>query len=379
MRMTRVRCVGELGLLAAVGLAPLGYHLISLAAMSDPTMIVTGALVPITCSALVVAATVPVARSPLFPSYTLRITGWSVLGAATIGGVALLFVTYGMSDRPPMERPSVVVIGAMSVGSVFGLALGLTDAQQRRAEDQLERANAQLTVLNRVLRHNIRNAMTVIDGRVELLRKRADGGEESAAVVAENVDRLLSVSEHARHIGEVMGSGGSDEPVEAVVNLVDVVDGVIERLQAEHPNTRFDAPVAETCRVRSHPLTEAVISEVIENAVIHNEGDTRRVSVSIRSVGDGVALRVEDDGPGIPDETIETLQRGYETSMRHTNGLGLWLVWWVVDRSDADLAFESIGDGQAVQVGFERVEVTEAVPAASDPPERAPEDDADLL
>ncbi|PAU85403.1 histidine kinase [Halorubrum salipaludis] len=362
MRTTRIRTAAELGLLAAVGLVPLGHHLTSLSAMSDPVAIVSGALVPIACSALVVAATVPVARSPLSPTYTLRITGWSALGALTLAAVALLFVAYETSQGPPPEGLLVAIAGAASVGSVFGLAFGLTDARQQRTQDQLERSNAQLTVLNRVLRHNIRNAMTVVSGRVEMLRERADGGDENAAVVEENVDRLLSVSDHARHIGAVIGDDGADEGVEAVVDLVEVVDGVIERLRAEHPDAAFDAPAAEVCRVRAHPLTEVVVSEVIENAVVHNEGDARRVSVSVRRVGGGAALRVADDGPGIPDETVETIRRGYETSMRHTDGLGLWLVQWVVDRSDADLAFESTGAGQVVRLRFERVEGTEGVP-----------------
>jgi signal transduction histidine kinase len=367
MRTTRIRNGGELGLLAAVGLVPLGYHLTSLSAMSDPTAIVTGALVPIACSALVVAATVPVARSPLSPAYTLRVTGWSALGAATLGAVALLFVSYEMSQGPPPEGPLVVIVGAASVGSVFGLAFGVTDARQQRTQDQLERSNDQLTVLNRVLRHNIRNAMTVVSGRVELLHERADGGDESAAVVEENVDRLLTVSEHARQIGAVIGPDGSDEDVEAVVDLVEVVDGVIERLRAEHPDAEFDAPAAEACRVRAHPLAEALASELIENAVVHNEGDGRRVSVTVRRVDDDVALRVADDGPGVPEETVETLRRGYETSMLHTDGLGLWLVQWVADRSDAALAFESTAEGQRVAVRFERVEEAAGVPAAEEP------------
>lgn len=369
MRTTRIREVGELGLLAAVGLVSLGYHLTSLSAMTDPLAILTGAPVPIACNALVVAAAVPVARSSLSPAYTLGITGWSALGALTLGAVALLFVVYETSQGPPPERPFVVIAGVGSIGSVFGLAFGLTDARQQRTRDQLERANAQLTVLNRVLRSNIRNAMTVVRGRAEVLAERADGGEESAAVVAENVNRLLSASEHARHIGAVIGADGDEEDVKAVVDLVEVVDGVIGWLQAEHPDAEFDAPVTEACRVRARPLVEAVGSEVIENAVVHNEGDTRRVSVSVRRAGGGVALRVADDGPGIPEETVETLRRGYETSTRHTDGLGLCLAQWIADRSDADLAFESTAEGQLVTLRFERVVETEGEPTSDETPE----------
>jgi len=50
--------------------------------------------------------------------------------------------------------------------------------------------------------------------------------------------------------------------------------------------------------------------------------------------------------------------------------LGLWLVRWVVDRSDADLAFESAPDGQVVRIRFERVEETVDVPPAVDRSDR---------
>jgi sensor histidine kinase regulating citrate/malate metabolism len=70
---------------------------------------------------------------------------------------------------------------------------------------------------------------------------------------------------------------------------------------------------------------------------------------------------VADDGPGIPEETAETIRRGYETSMRHTDGPGLWPVQWVVDRSDAALGFESSDEGQVVRIRFDRVEETEGV------------------
>ena len=41
-------------------------------------------------------------------------------------------------------------------------------------------------------------------------------------------------------------------------------------------------------------------------------------------------VTVADDGPGIPENTVEVLARGEETQLTHGDGLGLWLVYWVV-------------------------------------------------
>lgn len=366
MQRRPLRDAGAIGLLAAIGLVPLAFHLRFLSEATGLSAVVTGALVPIVCSGLVVGATIPIARSSLSPTYTLRITGWSALGAVTLGAVALLFVIHETSLGPPPAAPLVVIGGATSVGSVFGLAFGLTDAQQQRTQDQLERSNAQLTVLNRVLRHNIRNATTVIRGRVKLLRQRADGGEESAAIVDEHVDRLLSVSDHARHIDAVTGSAGPEDhgSAEEVVDLVEVVEGAIERLRTEHPAADFDGPAAATCRVRAHPLAGVVATELLENAVVHNDADAPRVDAAVIRIDGGAALRVADNGSGIPEETVETIRRGYETPMRHADGLGLWLVRWVVDRSSAELAFDADEAGQVVRIQFETVESAAGLPTA---------------
>ncbi|QAU13017.1 HAMP domain-containing histidine kinase [Halorubrum sp. BOL3-1] len=366
MQRTRATNAGKIGLLAAVGLVPLGYHLASLSTMTDPAAVVTGVAVPVACSALVVAATVPVARSPLSPAHTLRITGWSALGALTLGAVALLFVTYEMSQGPPPTRPLVVIVGAASIGSAFGLAFGLTDARQQRTQDQLERANGQITVLNRVLRHNIRNAMTVVRGRAQLVRARGEAGDadtavtDHAAVIEENAERLLSVSDHARHIDAVIGPDDGAADVATTTDLVETVESTVERLRAEHPDADFDCPEAEACPVRAHPLAEVAVSEVIENAVVHAGEGPSRVDMSVRRDGDSATVRVADDGPGIPPGTVDAIRRGYETSMRHADGLGLWLVRWVVDRSAGALEFDADCDGQVVRIRFERAVLPDA-------------------
>lgn len=78
---------------------------------------------------------------------------------------------------------------------------------------------------------------------------------------------------------------------------------------------------------------------MIENAVEHNDKQTPRVDVTLSNSENQVAVRIADNGPGIPDEEVAVLERGYETSLKHTNGLGLWLVSWIVRESDGEVTF----------------------------------------
>jgi signal transduction histidine kinase len=62
-----------------------------------------------------------------------------------------------------------------------------------------------------------------------------------------------------------------------------------------------------------------------------------------------VTVTVEDDGPGIPAEEVEVLDREVETALQHGSGLGLWIVKWVIERSDASIAFDAT-DGTRVDI-----------------------------
>ena len=72
---------------------------------------------------------------------------------------------------------------------------------------------------------------------------------------------------------------------------------------------------------------------------------------------DVVAVRVEDDGPGIPDEQVTVLERGRETALEHTSGLGLWLVDWIVRASGGTVSFEARSPrGSVVELVLPRAE-----------------------
>ena len=66
------------------------------------------------------------------------------------------------------------------------------------------------------------------------------------------------------------------------------------------------------------------------------ESGSRRTDGGARDV----VVLLRDNGPGIPEDEVETLEQGYETDLKHLSGLGLWLVYWIVDMSGGAIAFE---------------------------------------
>jgi signal transduction histidine kinase len=211
------------------------------------------------------------------------------------------------------------------------------------------RREQRLSVLNRVLRHNLRNDLSVAMGYVEVSAGRVEDEavREMLESAEEALDDLVTTGEKARLVEETVRRAGADpEPVapeELVGETVATVGG--------------DYPAAAVAVDRTEPVTvmtnrallAAVLEELVENACKHG-GPDPSVTVSLHRDGDVTAATVTDTGPGIPGQELETLRDGEETDLQHGSGLGLWVVRWGTELLGADLTFETGADGTTVTV-----------------------------
>jgi len=212
---------------------------------------------------------------------------------------------------------------------VLFLARDITERKERERQVQ---------VLDRVLRHNLKNAMNVILGNAE--RAASTGVEpatEAAAAITEASDTLLAVAEKERQITAVLLDRPHREAIDVGRHVDDAVETVGERFPAASIETTVDRGLVA---MATRDLGRAVM-ELVDNAIRHADRDTPTVRVSATASGDSVVIVVADDGPGIPEEERTILTGAREIGpLYHGSGLGLWLVYWIVTRSAGGLTFE---------------------------------------
>ena len=212
-------------------------------------------------------------------------------------------------------------------GSFAGTLGVVRDVTEQRRREQ------GLSVLNRVLRHNLRNELSVVLAGLDRL------DDDAAAPVVAAVDRLLRTSEKARSVEDALRR----DPVPR--EPVDLGAVVAERATAaagRFPRADVDVTTVAGCRIPGDDLLETVVDELLENAVRHHDGDRPAVAVAVEAAPDDWAtLTVTDDGPGVPDAELEALDADAESPLVHASGLGLWLVTWTVDRLGGEVAFEA--------------------------------------
>ncbi|ELZ15283.1 multi-sensor signal transduction histidine kinase [Haloterrigena salina JCM 13891] len=220
-----------------------------------------------------------------------------------------------------------------STDHTFGLYTDITDQKQRQKR---------VEILNRVLRHDMRNGMNIIDGCAEMLADAVgDDAIEYATTIQQRADELVSLAEKTRTVERVLEC----EPMTTgPTDVAQTIAATVDRLEAEYPAATVSCSVPDRLFVRIDASLETVLYQVLENAVEHHDGATPTIEVSVcdRSDDGMLSLSVADDGPGMPDEERELLQGDREiTQLRHASGLGLWLVNLVVTQAGGQLSFDA--------------------------------------
>jgi len=228
-----------------------------------------------------------------------------------------------------------------SPGQLVGYILSLRDVTTRQAYEQ------RLEVANRILRHNLRNKMNVITGWAEWLATTTKTDEQTEAVhrITTTAEELVELSDKARLMvttGDYVKAPSDPE----VVNVSEHIVPLLEALQADHPEVTIerDLPADAWAIVPDATLLTIAITNLLENAVEHNDADSPRVHVTAdqpEGTTDQIRLQIADNGPGIPAMEQEVLQEGTETPLQHGSGIGLWLVYWSITTAGGSVTFNA--------------------------------------
>lgn len=255
-------------------------------------------------------------------------------------------------------------------GETVGHAYLLRDVTERQTHEQ------RLNVLNRVLRHNLRNELDAIRGFAEALERPPPDTDrtELAGEIQETATDLAALGATLAQAERLLDA---ERPNAEPVDVAALTRQVLATISDVYPEVSSTISTSEpTTVVRTdRGVLETILRETIENAFEHNDSDTPTVEITVTDEDPGAVIDVADDGPGIPNRERAVLLEGEETPLRHGSGLGLWLVYWGVARLAGDLEFhQNEPRGSVVSV-----RIPDQNPAPNDHvPEPRPAKNADI-
>ena len=219
-----------------------------------------------------------------------------------------------------------------------GKVITLRDITERRAyERSLEDKNEKLQLLNQIVRHDIGNDVTVIDGHLSLLSEHVDDPGR---------DHLETIDDHTAHIQEltsvlrdlVQTTLRDDEDLKPIP-LAQTLEAEIAEVGGAFPAATVEIEGhVPSVNVTANEMLSSVFTNLLKNAVQHNDKQSPEVTVSAECDADTVTVSVADNGPGIQPADRETVfgqgEKGLESS---GSGIGLHLVKTLVSDFGGDV------------------------------------------
>ncbi len=256
--------------------------------------------------------------------------------AAVLIVAAWIQVSVGLRPLDAVRRQLAQVRSgaAARLGESFPDEVRPLAAEVDHLLDAQEKAIARARARAADLAHGLKTPLTVLSADAEELRARgdtrlADEIETTTAGMLRHIEREL--------VGARISLRARTGPVQPLDPVVEQVVGVLQRTpQGQRLSWKIDATDALGIRMDTQDLAE-ILGNLAENAAAWAAATVRIVG---RRDGNVVVLRVEDDGPGVPEEQIDTVlaRGGRLDETRPGTGLGLAIVGDLVGAHGGSLA-----------------------------------------
>jgi len=194
--------------------------------------------------------------------------------------------------------------------AVASTALDTTETHNLANELKLK--NEYLSLLNKMLRHDILNDLTVIKAAIEL------NDERLLKKALSKVDRISRMIYEARNL-EIAGD------VRREIDLAEVVREVVGNFEDVNIVLKL-----EEVKVFANDGIKTVVFNLVNNAIKHSGKENVEIVVETRAENGWGVLVVKDNGKGIPEELKDKIFEEGFTSGSGT-GVGLFIVKKMVE------------------------------------------------
>ena len=204
-------------------------------------------------------------------------------------------------------------------GKVQAIVGGMEDITRRKQnEEGVLQFNELLTLINKILRHDLTNNLTVMDIALKLYKKNGDEGLLDS--VRTKVDGSYRLIDQMKSLESLISEGGSLRSID----VHEVIDRVSVSMEVPVGNQCF-------CEVVADDAFHSVLENLILNSIKHGGTDRMLIRSMDYPHEEGVvSIDVIDYGKGVPDDIKEKV---FRESFTHGEAAGTGLGLYIVKRT----------------------------------------------
>ncbi|MFW6194160.1 MAG: sensor histidine kinase [Halobacteriota archaeon] len=182
-----------------------------------------------------------------------------------------------------------------------------------------------LSLINKTMRHDILNDLTIINNNLEAYKDTKDEKLLDNALNA--IERSFELVKDMRELENLVSAENSHslQPY----NLKEVIESVAKRYH-------LAVNIEGDCVVIADKALTSVMDNIMGNAIKHGRADRIDVTIEIEDESDLCRVKIADNGLGIPQDMKERIFDEGFSSCRN-NGLGLYIVRKTIERYGGDV------------------------------------------
>ena len=294
------------------------------------------------------------------PDATLQVALWLLGGVLGVGVIAavlawflgryitlqvlrpLIEVTHALQRFATRDfTPQPIAVAGKSEFDAIAVAYNAAAAQVSSAFAERRQAESQMRQFVADAGHELRTPLTIVLGYIDLLRRKADEGDERSRRIFSAISiegaRMRTLIDNLVLLARMEGADvRPPEPFE----LCPLLDEMVDARRLLHPGLRIELECAVDATVIGNQTEiHEAIANVLDNAIKYAPGSLIRIA-TLANDG-GVDVAITDEGPGIhPDDRVGIFDRFYRGVTRgdvEGSGLGLAIAKRAVERAGGTL------------------------------------------
>jgi signal transduction histidine kinase len=233
------------------------------------------------------------------------------------------FIEVCYLNKKPKSESGPFLVDEVNLLNIVAAEVGVY-LERKQVENLKNQQHKELELYSSLLRHDLRNDVSVIIGNLEIAKltipNRNDDLNQmisSTEAVCERMMNLLSIF------------GKAAKAVDA--DPVKMIQRIVEQAKSENPSMQVTLKVNDEMgdmRIPESKLFPLVFDNLLRNAITH-AGPSPKIEIEISLRESTLSFIFADDGPGIDSSVRERLfQKGAST---RGGGLGLYLSKSVVE------------------------------------------------
>ena len=226
---------------------------------------------------------------------------------------------FSMVGKDGRSHPAMVISRLVPDGQEKTGIIGIIDeiSTGKQAEKLILNANNEIHLFNSIIRHDINNQLTVLNGYLSLM-EQDDGMITSPEIVrilldaTDKIHKMITFTTEYKDIGTRLPMWNS---------LYASFESARSAIGAAGVQITID-PACREIELFTVPALTKVFHQLIDNSLLHGKS-VSEISLRWRPEDGGAIMVYEDNGTGIPESIRPTL---FQPGKRNKTGYGLFLI-----------------------------------------------------